>query len=205
MADEIEDLKQRHKGDISTLWKIYNVDKPFYDNFYFKFSFATTIVALLVVFVLKSDIYNLICFISEISVGALPTLLGFNLGAYILIVGFGSSDILAIITKPLEGQNNYSFYQKLNSVLGVSVVVQIITLFLTFIIKVWKEIQVDYYWNIKCIIFPVILNIITFFFVMFLVTYSFLLLINVVKHVFLFAQTIHFFIYKKEVDKNKKT
>lgn len=203
MTEEIEDIKERHKGDILTLWKIYNSDKPFYDNFYFKFSIITTFITSLGVLCFKSDIYRLIFSISDFSIGALPTLLGFNLGAYILIVGFGSSDILAIITRPLEKQNNYSFYQKLNGVLGISVIVQIVTLFFAFVLKVWKDIQIDYDWNIECIILPSFLNIIIFFIIMFLVTYSLLLLINVVKHVFMFAQTIHFFIYKKEIDKNK--
>lgn len=201
MADEIQDLKDRHKGDILTLWKIYESDNSFYNNFYFKASLLTSIFLAILAFVFKVDIYELIKTTCEISLNILPNLLGFNLGAYILIVGFGSTDILAVITKPLKAHNNYSFYQKLNGVLGISVIVQILTLFVTFLFRIWDSIQVKFIYNSISDKLVMIINIVSLLFIFLLVIYSFLLLINVVKHVFMFAQTIHLCIYKNELDK----
>lgn len=207
MYTNLDEIKFRHKGNISTLWKIYQADKKFYRNFYFVSSFCITAIFVLVSMFTKVTSYNIILRIVSISIDILPSLLGFNLGGYILIVGFGATDILSVITKPLEGQNNYSFYQRLYSVMGISVIVQIGTLVGVFLFSMWDNLQGQFIWQpafLKCPLFPSMINTICLFIIMFLVTYSFILLFNVVKHVFMFGQTIHFCIYTKKLNENKE-
>lgn len=203
-----EERKLRHVGDIPTLWQIYVSEKPFYENLYFALSIILSILLVLLSFLSKIDSYNLMVKIADKSLNLLPNLLGFNLGAFILIVGFGSMDILSLLTTPLESQKNFSLYQKLNSIFGITIIFQIFSLLFVFCIGVWDSIQNDLFISFHI---PDIyingLNVLGLFIVLFLSTYSILLLINIVKHVFLFAQTIHFCVnlssHKNEKDDPK--
>lgn len=197
-----EEIKRKHKGDIRTLWKIYISDKAFYNNLYFKISIGLSLSLLLLSYLSITPLYYLIIKVVNITLSILPNLLGFNLGAYILIVGFGGTNILNTITKPLKKQSNYSFYQILNGVLGIAVIVQIITLLMAFLINFWDEIQVNFKWHFEN---AYIINSIILFIVIFFTIYSILLLVNVVKHVFIFAQTIHFCIYIEKLKESVKT
>lgn len=190
-----KELKKKHKGDIPTLWEIYVSDRQFYKNKYFIISFISAIIALLLGSLSEISYYELILKVANLGISLIPSLLGFNLGAYILIVGFGGTEILSVITKPLEQQKKFSFYQKLNGVLGISVITQIITLFCAFSLNVWDNLQlgIDCNYDIKIIYWwATLINILVYFILIFLSLYSILLLISVVKHVFMFAQTIHF-------------
>ena len=200
MYSDNEEVKTIHKGDLWTLWKIYQSDQKFYENFFFKLSCYLTLAFIISSFLTTISTYELILKVINTSIAILPNLIGFNLGAYILVVGFGSTEILKAITKPLQGQNKFSFYQKLNGVLGVSIIIQIAALLASFLFSLWNEIQKSLIWipQNKCLIALIIMiNIFVLFLITLLVIYSFLLLINVVKHVFMFAQTIHFCIYKE--------
>jgi len=209
MYSDPQEIKDKHKGDIPTLWKIYVSDKPFYKNFYFKISIGFSITLTILSLMSHISSYTLMIKVINTTLNILPNLLGFNLGAYILIVGFGGTDILATITKPLAKQSDYSFYQKLNGVLGIAVIVQIVTLVTSFSLNLWDSIQADLILSIGNNYFIELVSLFGLFIVVFLVVYSIILLVNVVKHVFMFAQTIHFCIYtenlrKKNDNENKK-
>lgn len=203
-----KELISKHKGDIYTLWKIYVSDSPFYANVYFISSLVISAIILFLSFLSKISSYFLMIQIADKTLNLLPNLLGFNLGAYILIVGFGSMDILSLLTTPLEKQKNFSLYQKLNSIFGITIIFQIFSLLFVFCIGVWDSIQNDLFisFHIPDTYINGI-NILGLFIVLFLSTYSILLLVNIVKHVFLFAQTIHFCVnlssHKNEKDDPK--
>jgi hypothetical protein len=201
-------LKDRHKGDFKTLFRIYQSDNKFYQSWYFAVSLGLAILSVIAALLSKSDIYSIFCdHFYGIVFSVIPCLLGFNLGAFILIVGFGSSDILRIITTPLKKQKDYSLYQKLMSVLGISVFIQIFTLALNTLFQL-----ISFYSPpLICINVSIVFNSIALFLLVFSFTFSISQLFIVVKHVFLFGQTIHFFIQHKEIinseteDKKKNT
>jgi len=201
MYTDSDEIKSKHKGDIRTLWKIYQSDEPFFKNYFFKVSgylaFAFTLISLFT----TVDTYALIIHIVNTGIGILPNLLGFNLGAYILIVGFGGTEILSVITRPLKGQDNYSFYQKLNGVLGIAVIVQILTLVTLLLLNLWEDIQDKFIWELHNNVLIKGINVLTLFLISLFSFYSILILVNVIKHVFMFAQTIHFCIYTDRLKK----
>lgn len=204
--DENELLK-KHKGDIPTLWQIYVSDRKFFKSKYFLLSFISAFIALLLGTFSNISYYELILKVANLGISLIPSLLGFNLGAYILIVGFGGTEILSIITKPLEQQKKFSFYQKLNGVLGISVITQIITLFCAFSLNVWDNLQlgIDCNYDLKIVYWwATLINTLVYFILIFLSFYSILLLISVVKHVFMFAQTIHFCITVNKLREGEK-
>lgn len=197
-----EEFKKKHKGDIPTLWKIYTSEKKFYQNIYFKASICFSIFLLFLSLVSNTPSYTLIIKVVNSILNLLPSLLGFNLGAYILIVGFASNQIFTMISQPLEGKKNFSLYQKLNGVLGIAVIVQILSLLTSFSINLWDGIQENLKWQIKNSYIIGTINFIGLFIVIFFSVYSIMLLVNVVKHVFLFAQTVQFINNVEDV-KNK--
>jgi len=204
IRDSNEEIKTKHKGDIPTLWRIYVSEKPFYKNLFFLLSFAIAILMICLTCFSSTPTYTTIVKITKVILDIMPNLLGFNLGAYILIVGFGSTEILSFITAPLEKKSNFSFYQILNGVLGISVIVQILTLLFAFIINYWDGIQSNFNSLISNIILIRCINYLGLFLLLFFSIYSILLLVNVVKHVFMFAQTVHLCVYKVKSEKENQ-
>ncbi|MBB6108405.1 hypothetical protein SAMN05421821_102356 [Mucilaginibacter lappiensis] len=207
MYSDPEEIKAKHKGDIRTLWNIYQSDGKFYKNFFFKVSIILSVLFIVSLCFSMTSAYDIIQKVVEVAFGILPSMLGFNLGAYVLIVGFGGTEILSKITKPLKGQNNYSFYQKLNGVMGVSVLVQISALLSSFFIRIWDKLQDGIIWKPSCTALVFVeksINVSALFFMTFLVTYSILILVSVIKHVFMFSQTIHFFTYTNRIADDQK-
>lgn len=207
MHNDPDEIKKRHDGGYLTLFKIYQSDEKFHKDPFFKLSVIISLILTGIACFSNNSIYDIILRLLDASIGILPSLLGFNLGAYILIVGFGATDILSVITKPLKGQKNFSLYQKLNGIMGVSVLIQIATLSFIFILKIWDKIQEGFSFTFEWVHLNqliAIVNTFIFFIVFSFVIYCFLILLNVVKQVFLFAQTIHFIIYTEQQKKTEE-
>lgn len=195
MYKDLDELKDKHIGSLTRLWTIYNSDNHFFNGSYFLFSLLISIIIVDASFLVNIDDIKLILKISSISLSILPNLLGFNLGAYILVVGFGGETILSQIIEPLKEQKKFSLYQKLNGVLGISVVIQIICLLFIFFINVGFEtielsLSTGFAWEkiLLCL-------------VIFASIFPILLLMSVIKQVFIFAQTIHFCLICNKISK----
>jgi hypothetical protein len=200
---DLEKIKLRHSGSLTTLWAIYESDGGFYKDFFFKASWLLSILIFLSSLFSPATSYSLMISIATQIVGVIPNLLGFSLGAYILVVGFGSSEILSVITTPIPGQQNFSLYQKLNAIFAVTVIFEIFTLIVSFIIvfldKVLPIITISdtSVWKIAFFF----MNSFWLLILVFSAVYCLLMLINIVKQIFIFAQTIHFTIYIAEKKK----
>ena len=184
--NEIIKFKEDHQGDWKTFFKIYESDKPFWETWFFFAPLILSAIFVITGLFFSVDFYYLLT--KEILpniFSTIPSLLGFSLGGFILVVGFGSLEILRNITISLQKQKGFSFYQKMISVLGVSVLIQILTLSLNFTIQIINSLGLtsDYYAS-------TIINSIVTFVLVFLVFYSFSQLLVVVRHVFMFGQTI---------------
>ncbi|WP_158795881.1 hypothetical protein [Pedobacter sp. L105] len=201
--DSPNEIKSRHIGDLTTLWKIYQSDERYYKDVFFKVSLWLTVILFLGSVLSHLSAYLLIQHIIGSITSIIPNLLGFSLGAYILIVGFGSTEILAVITRPLKGQQNFSLYQKLNSVFGITVIFQIFTLLFAFVVSFIDELLPVIYTNKSSVLYFVCggVNLVVLFIFIFSIIYCLLMLINIIKQVFIFAQTIHFIVY---LDESKK-
>lgn len=202
---EIAKLCKRHVGDLKTLWRVYNVEKEFYRAPYVKTTVLFSLLIILLVGISNCTFFLVITKVTNIALAILPNLLGFNLGAYILVVGFGSTDILKDITEPLENKGQFSLYQQLNGILGVSVIFQIFALILFFFVSIIIELSFTVFFPN---LFYIAFNVISLLVLLIGIFYSIFLLVSVVKHVFLFSQTIHFVttvnkIEEEEVKKKK--
>lgn len=200
-ANEIESLKKLHLGDVKTIWKIYQKDETFYKNIYFVLSLVISILFSLTTLFAQKTSFEFIDNFVPIIISIVPSLLGFNLGAYILIVGFGSIEILNDLSEPISDDNDYSMYQRLISIMSISVIIQILTLIISVIIVSIVKLEIDPFLNLRYLL---VINSLILFVLFFLLIYSILNMINIVKHVFLFAQTIHFVVTINKKNAKKK-
>jgi len=75
-----------HKGDLRTLLKIYWENKPIFLSQYFWIAMICTIVVTVLPHFLIISKLGLIEFLAKMAISIFPSILGFNLGGYILLI-----------------------------------------------------------------------------------------------------------------------
>ena len=132
----------------------------------------------------------------------IPNILGFCIGGYALIIGIGNMDALKKMSLPMENRENLSFFQILSSVFAGSLILQCITLLLSFVIKILLKIEIPAFSNSIAII----INILGIIVVLFFSTLSIVLLYYTVMNLFNYGQSMHFLIRleKGEQDEQQK-
>jgi len=122
------------------------------------------------------------------NISILPSLLGFCVGGYALIIGFGHKEMLQKMSDPDKKKNNMSFFQIMSSVFAISVIVQIITFLLSYIISFIIDLEFTSANELLCNK----INIFTISLVLFFSIYSIILLYYMVINIFNFGQIMHF-------------
>jgi len=191
------------------IWKLYGwkglLSKR---NRLFYFALITVLLALIALLI-NNDAnltFTLIDKIIDIGISILPTLLGFNLGAYALIIGFlANKNLISALVEKQEGETANAL-EKMSSIFAFNIIVQAFTLLVTFLIReIMVFIQtlqlntqlVKVFYNITYIS---ILNDITFFVSMLLIVYSIALVIQNAINIFDFNQLFTYFSLKKDDD-----
>lgn len=186
-ADEIiEEIKRKHKGNFKTLWMIYSKHKRFLKSLQLWFAVGFSIAFLLLSFFCVNDSVNIIVIIGSIVnkiLAIMPTILGFSLTGYVLFIGFGSSDFLENITE--QNDLGFSFFQHFSSIFAWCVLVQSITLILSFIVSFIIDL------NIQCK-YALIVNYIVLFIILLLTFYSLFLIMRFVLNMFNFSQEVQY-------------
>jgi|GEM_PF-2317653 len=72
--------------------------------------------------------------IADTGVSVLPNLLGFLLGGYTILIGFGNADLLKSSTRVIPGQRISSF-QMLSSIFALTIYLQVFALIISLIIQ----------------------------------------------------------------------
>ncbi len=194
-----EELKSNNEPGIRGLWKIYNSKNRLFRSKFFQFSIVLSILITCagIIFDVKSTILlnKLISNIETI----LPNILGFNIGAYVLLIAF----IANKETKELSEKNNnrFTLIQHQSSVFAFSIFVQSFTLCLSFVISIIYSLQLP---PIPDCINSNNINYFIIFILMFCSLYSISLIIRVVLNVFDLGQSIHFFVSVNEIEKKNK-
>lgn len=193
-----------HRGDLSTLLKIYWENKPIYKSLFFWGSLFLSVIILSISLFVSISKYEAIELLANTAISVFPSILGFNLGGYILLISLNTSKILDEVTEPnLDHGEQYSFYQKMSSVFAFSLLLQAFTIvcgmILIFIIKIGKSHEINY-WIAEFI------NSIVLFFMSFILSYSTFLISQIVLNIFNYGQVLHFFIRidKLEGEENLK-
>jgi hypothetical protein len=127
-------------------------------------------------------------------IGVVPNILGFNLGAYVIITSLSSDKIINELSENTD--SDYTTFQQLSSVFAWSILIQSITLIVAFLFSFVISFELDFRYSNS-------INLVALSVLLPFSIYSILLIYRVVMNVFAISQVIHFFtiIFKLE---NKK-
>lgn len=180
---------------------IYNAKGALYKGTLLRTSVIINLLMTIVIAFIISDIYSLIVYFTELYITVLPSLLGFNLGAYALLIGLASSDVLHKMTNIFE--KTYSSFQRASSVFGFCVLIQALALIFAFLIKscllIGAESSIQLIHLSESFIWW--LNLTVIFFLNALGVYSILILISVIRNIFTLSQAAHLFAVTKTIQK----
>jgi len=199
-----EEIKKNHSNSWENIWTIYNSTQKFYKGPMFITTTVLNIAIYIIVFLLNTNLFQLISKTTDLYLSVLPNLLGFNLGAYALLIGLASSNILIKLTKGID--NSFTFFQKASSVFAISIVLQGFTLLIAFIIKQVIMIQeiANFYYD-KAFEYLIIgINFCVFVCLNFFGIYSLLMILMLVKNIFGLSQTANFLGGVENIDNEKQ-
>jgi len=185
------------------IWKLYGWKKLFdFKNRCFYFSILCVLISTLAVFLYskkEDDITILIEKIVDLGISMLPTLLGFNLGAYALIIGFLGNKVLLAALIEKQQNSSQSHLENLSSIFAVNIIIQAFSLLCSFLIKMFMGFE-ELDLNIFDVPnnFRVVFNYFIFVISSFFSLYSIVLVIQNVINIFDFSQLFIYFSMKKE-------
>ena len=155
-------------------------------------SFIATLSFTVFLWFYYKETYEFYTFLGKITttlLSLLPNLLGFCIGGYALIIGACSMEIIKKMSTPLDNNGNkLSFYQILSSIFASTLIIQCITLLLTFLIHLFMllELKTTY----ECI--GSIINLLLIFVLTLFSFLSISLLFYTVINIFTLGQSVHF-------------
>jgi hypothetical protein len=121
----------------------------------------------------------------------IPSLLGFVLSGYALLIGFGNIGIIAKKKNPTKP----TLYQKVSTVFAIGLIMQIALLVFAFVVKVLIKANLTCW--IGCIYLCKLTNYAIFFLLVFGLLYVVIMIKDLVINIFNFSQVQHFMINKE--------
>lgn len=155
----------------------------------------TFIIAILILIFGKVDIF-ILKLVVDLILTIIPSLLGFVLSGYALLIGFGNIEVIAKKSKKdIEfSDSKPTLYQKVSTVFAVGLIMQVLLLMLTFGLKILIEIE------LPCLCDNIsickLINFIIFTFLIFGLFYVVVMIKDLVINIFNFSQVQHFYINK---------
>lgn len=143
---------------------------------------------------IKKDTLSIVV---DLILSIIPSLLGFVLSGYALLIGFGNIEVIAKKPKYKQGDNpnKPTLYQRVSTVFAFGLIIQIFLLVITFVIKLILKL------DLPCLIntFGVCnaINYIIFIMLVFGLLYVTVMIKDLVINIFNFSQVQHIFINKK--------
>ena len=197
-----QELKNSHKLSIKGIFPKYIIRKFLYSSSMLISVVITAILSFLIIHFKLENTFALLDEIINITLDLLPNILGFCIGGYALIIGIGNIEALKKMSSPMEKRDNLSFFQILSSVFAGSLILQCITLLLSFIIKIILKLEITVF--SKSI--AIVVNCLTIIGILFFSTLSLVLLYYTVINLFNYGQSMHFLIRleKREQDEQQK-
>lgn len=190
-------LEETHKTGFSGLWSIYDKKKLFYSLITpLAFSILFTILLSLT----SKNLYLTINEVITLVLSIVPNLLGFLLGGYALIVGFGNERFLQSLTKQVKG-DSITYYQKFSSVFAFTIYSLSISLIIGIIFSFCLKVPAP-----LCIpaSFILSINVTALFILLFFLIYSGFLLPTMVMNIFDFSQIHHIKLYSARMNEEKE-
>jgi len=147
---------------------------------------------------IEKDTLNIIV---NLILSVIPSLLGFVLSGYALLIGFGNIKVIATKPKTKEGDSTKesTLYQKVSAVFAIGLLIQIFLLVFTYVIKLILKI------DLPCLVDTFglcdITNHVVFTILVFSLLYVTVMIKDLVVNIFNFSQVQHLSINKlKEND-----
>jgi len=184
------------------IWALYGWKELFHQkNKLFYFSLVMSIIATILLWPAKTNSYLMLLKVIEVSISIMPTLLGFNLGAYALIIGFLSNkNLLNALVKKTD-TDRFDRLQRISGVFAINIVVQAFTLLSSFMLKIFIELDIPSFNFCLCGLDIILaLNICIFLFIFFFTLYSVVLVIQNAINIFDFSQLFTYFANKGDIN-----
>lgn len=198
---EIEQINKDHPTSYKGIfysydWKEIKTSRPFQLSIFL--SVALFIISLLS----KKNTFEVLGLWSSQILSIFPNLLGFNLGGYALIIGFGNTELVESMTKKKEGKKT-TVFQKLSGIFAFAILLQLSAFLLSFSVNF--IIQLNFTSPDSRIVNSINTPIIIL--LSFLGLWGLFILPNLVANVFSFGQGHHLQLTikrkRKEEEKNK--
>ncbi len=198
MTLESNKIKENHQPGFKGIIKIYNWNE-IKESKAFIISLIMSFILLILSFCGTKDISETLKFWVNQILTIFPNLLGFSLGGFALIVGFGNSELIQSLTKSTKGKQ-YSVFQKLSAVFAFLLIIQSITFLISFITNIILELNFKAY----CISVYYSINIFMILLLSFLALWGMFILPVLVVNVFTFGQVNHFLLTVKRINAEQK-
>lgn len=185
MQQNITDLKNNHNSSLKGILHGYPL-KDIFRSVPFWLSLVLTFLILLLTYISKKDSLEILKYWIGQNLSIFPNFLGFSLGGYALIVGFGNTALIQSITK-MTTSTKASVFQKLNSIFAFSLLAQLaaflVSLGVNYFIQLdFKAVNETSY---------IVVNLSTLFVAAFLSIWCVLIIPYIVLGIFNFGQMHH--------------
>lgn len=145
---------------------------------------------------------EIISSVVDLVLSIIPSLLGFVLSGYALLIGFGNIEIIAKKKASEEGNRNPTLYQKVSTVFAVSLIMQIMLLVYAFGLKIILKI------NLPCLFDNFLICRLTNYALFIVLTfgsfYVTVMIKDLVINIFNFGQIQHFSINKSRKENKEQ-
>lgn len=194
MEEEIiKQIKEQHQPSYKGILYSYGY-KDIKESYPFYLSILLSAISFIVVLIGHKNLYDVVVFWTNQVIAIFPNLLGFNLGGFALIVGFGNTELIQAMTSKGIGRK-VSVFQKAIGVFGFTLLLQSITFIFAFILNfsIQLKFETNIYWLVDCV------NILTLLILSFLGLWSLFIMPILVLNLFTFGQMHHYYLTIKRI------
>ncbi len=173
--------------------------KTEYYKKYSLFAILSAVVLWAVAFIFKSNPYLLLLEVKDIVIAYIPSVLGFTIAGYTLVVGFIQANMLERISERLD-DSPYSLYQRISSMLALNLVIQGVALVGAFVIHfaVYFDNELKLHQHFSPLVCQ-ITNWVGLIIICLTLTYPLFLIIQMIINIFGFSQLHHYFVNRDKI------
>ena len=201
MDETNKDLKQTHPMSRKGIFNKYTISKIIFSR--------GTLISLIITIVIIigvccrndtsiNEYYNTLLHVTDIILSLLPSILGFCIGGYALIIGVCSTDTIKKMSNPQE--HGLSIFQILSSVFAATLIIQCFTLIIAYIVHFCLLLEI----GTNSVIIGVVVNVGMILILLFLSCISLSLLYYTIVNIFNMGQIMHFCIRFEEENKKEE-
>lgn len=197
----IDNINYHHKLSLNGIKAIVFARKEKYSSTLIWSIVISIVLCSLLLVVNHFNTYALIQRITSLAITIFPSLLGFSLGGYALIIGFSNTDLI----KETSDEKEYSVYQILSAFFAFTLIFQLGAVFISFIFSLFIDNGGLLFDNQLCIVLSHAINIICSLLLLFISIYTLLLSKFIIYNLFTLGQmNSQFYTIQKITDKENK-